>query len=308
MKIFIKNIVLFTAFSIVFYIVAIPFWRSCLPGKFSPNINYRIGGVGHTYSRIKEFKEYINTDSLDILFLGSSHTYRGFDTRIFSENGLKSFNLGSSAQTPIQTITLLYRYLDKAHPKLIIYEVYPPKVASDGVESSLDIIANDKNDIHSYSMAFQINHIKTWNTLVYGSYRDMFNLNKSFNEPVFKKADTYISGGFVEKKIGYYSPQPLSRKKIILDKNQLNKFENVINEIKNRGIRLILVYAPIPKINYSRYTNNNYFDSLMTTYSDYYNFNKMINLNDSLHFYDSDHLNQSGVEIFNNKLLEILNK
>ena len=48
------------------------------------NINYRIGSSGHMYSRLLEVKSY---GRVDLLFLGSSHTYRGFDTRIFSKYG-----------------------------------------------------------------------------------------------------------------------------------------------------------------------------------------------------------------------------
>ena len=93
-----------------------------------------------------------------------------------------------------------------------------------------------------------------------------------------------------------------------MNRKQLNQFEDVVNEIKKRDIELVLVYAPIPRVYYSKFTNNNYFDSLMLTYSEYYNFNEILNLNDSFHFYDYNHLNQSGVRIFNDKLLEILNE
>jgi hypothetical protein len=44
----------------------------------------------------------------------------------------------------------------------------------------------------------------------------------------------------------------------------------------------------------------------MRTYGVYYNFNELLELEDELHFYDEDHLNQSGVEIFSAKLIEIL--
>jgi len=44
----------------------------------------------------------------------------------------------------------------------------------------------------------------------------------------------------------------------------------------------------------------------MSTYSVYYNFNELITLSDSVHFYDSHHLNQSGVDVFNNALLDLL--
>ena len=94
-----------------------------------------LDSYGHMYSRISEIK---NQEDVDILFLGSSHAYRGFDTRIFLENGYKSFNLGSSAQTPTQTKVLVERYLGSLNPELVIYEVYPKTFTMDGVESSLD--------------------------------------------------------------------------------------------------------------------------------------------------------------------------
>jgi hypothetical protein len=46
----------------------------------------------------------------------------------------------------------------------------------------------------------------------------------------------------------------------------------------------------------------------MSSYSTYYNFNEKMTLNDSLHFYDANHLNQNGVELFNEKLIELLNQ
>ena len=47
----------------------------------------------------------------------------------------------------------------------------------------------------------------------------------------------------------------------------------------------------------------------MRTYQlDYYNFNELIKLNDSLDFYDAHHMNQTGVNIFNTKLKEVLPK
>ena len=143
MKNFISNTVLFLLFLSIFYSTFLIIWVHYAPSRFKPNIIYNMGSYGFMYSRLSEIKNYENTN---ILFLGSSHAYRGFDTRIFLDKGLKSFNLGSSSQTPLQTKVLLKRYLERLNPKLVIYEVYPETFTIDGVESSLDIIANDKND------------------------------------------------------------------------------------------------------------------------------------------------------------------
>ena len=305
MKKFIFNTILFLLFTSLFYLIFLFVWGSYAPSRFKPNINYSIGSHGHMYSRIAEIKKYGN---VDILFLGSSHAYRGFDTRVFLENGYKSFNLGSSAQTPVQTKVLLKRYLDSLNPKLVIFEVYPEIFTMDGVESSLDLIANDINDLHSLKMALKINNIKTYNTLVYGFSRDLLGLNSSFSEPTIKGNDKYISGGYVERELGFYKPSEFVKKEISIRDYQLESFLEIVQMVKSRNIKLILVYAPIPKVNYDSYSNNAYFDSIMNSYSEYYNFNEIINLNDTQHFYDFNHLNQNGVKIFNEKLIKLLNE
>lgn len=305
MKKYISNTILFILFTSLFYLTLLFLWGRYAPTIFKPNISYHLGSQGHLYSRLSEVKNY---GDVDILFLGSSHAYRGFDTRVFQKNGYKSFNLGSSSQTPAQTKVLLNRYFERLNPKLVIYEVYPTIFTLDGVESSLDIIANDKNDSESLKMALKINNIKTYNTLVYAFMNDLFGFNKSFSESAVKGSDKYVPGGYVEKEIGFYQPSELEKKEISILDYQLENFSEIVQLVENKNIELILVYAPIPKVNYDSYVHTGYFDSLMSRYSEYYNFNEIISLDDSLHFQDSHHLNQNGVNLFNEKLIEILNQ
>tara|TARA_R110000737_G_scaffold327112_1_gene341205 strand:+ start:2212 stop:3069 length:858 start_codon:yes stop_codon:yes gene_type:complete len=280
-------------------------WASIAPNKFKPNVSYKLGANGHLFSRISEIK---NQSDVDVLFLGSSHAYRGFDPRIFSKYGYNTFNMGSSAQSPLQTKVLINRYLDSLNPKLVIYEVFPATFSLDGVESSLDIVSNDRNDFYSLEMVLKINNIKTYNTFLYALIRDFLGLNESFTESIYKRNDKYVSGGFVENEIEFFKPFPFEKREVKIKDYQLESFLEIVKELEIRNIPVILVYAPISKVHYESYTNTDYFDSLMSSYSDYYNFNEIVYLNDSLHFSDSHHLNQSGVELFNKKLIEILNK
>lgn len=279
-------------------------WGKYIPQKFKYNLNYCIGSYGHMYTRLSEIKKY---HKVDVLFLGSSHTYRGFDVRIFKKNNIDVFNLGSSAQSPIQTKVLLERYLDKVKPKTIIYEVFPETFSADGVESALDIISNDRNDISSLKMALDINHIKVYNTLIYGEIMDLFNSKASYKEPLAKDEDIYISGGFVERKISFFKHSKYKTKIRNFNNGQFTAFNEIVSMIKEKNINLILVNAPITSALYNSYTDNKIFDKKMKQYGNYYNFNKMVMLDDSLHFYDSNHLNQLGVEVFNKKLIESIN-
>jgi len=302
MKPFFKSLLYFIPFLILSYITLIFIWAKFAPNNIQSNLFFNNGNYSNTSIRLKEVKE---TENIDVLFLGSSHTYRGFDTRIFEKKGLKVFNLGTSSQTPIQTKLLLSRYLGKLKPKIIIYEVYPETFTSDGVESALDIITNDKNDFYSIRMALELNNTKVYNTLIYNKIKTVLPFKpNSIKKKV--KNDTYIHNGYVEKKLSFFKYFIHKPRLWHFNKKQQNAFNDILFKLKNK-YKLILVYAPITSSLYKSYKNNDYFDNIMNKYGTYYNFNKILNLNDSLDFYDSNHLNQNGVNLFNSKLIEIIN-
>ncbi len=265
-----------------------------------------MGLSGYMNTRLKEVKK---TKAIDVLFLGSSHTYRGFDPGIFAEHHLTSFNLGSSNQTPLQTEDLLNLYLDRLKPGFIIYEVYPDNFITDGVESSIDLISNHEMGKLSINQAFKVNHIMGYNTLLYAAIRKSVFNDDAFVEPGRNAlvGDTYIEGGFVQKDLKYNTETKVyTHKKWVLNKNQISSFENSIKLIKKKKIPYILVQAPVTKNLYYSYTNNPEVDRFFSQYGPYLNFNPAFDLSDSLDFFDEHHLNQNGVQKFNEKLIHQL--
>ncbi len=207
---FIVTLLGFIAFAMVFYIVAL----LTLPSFFKMNLLYKQGSLGYMNSRTKDIRSYNN---VDILFMGSSHAYRGFDNRIFDSAGFTSFNLGSSMQTPIQAQALLEKYVNKLHPKLVVYEVSTIAFINDGVESSLDLIANDPIAWPTVKMAVQVNNIKTYNTLLFGSVRQMFGDYKNFKDAA-EYGDTYITGGYVQRKMSYFKHTTFTPQRLVFNK------------------------------------------------------------------------------------------
>lgn len=269
------------------------------------NVRSCVGCYGHLFTRVNEIKDIKNPD---ILFLGSSHAYRGFDPRVFQEAGFSVFNLGSSSQAPINTKVLLHQYLDKIQPKMVIYEVYAGTLTSDGVESSLDLLSNNKIDKNALNMALDIHQISTYNTLIYGYFRQILGLNNNFKEEIIQGGDTYIKGGFVESK---FSKNPLHNENKgfwNLNTKQLEILKENINFIRERNIPILLVQAPITQKLYNARANNKEVDSLLSALGEYKNFYGDIPLNDTIDFYDSNHLNQQAVIKFNKKLIEYLKK
>jgi hypothetical protein len=257
---------------------------------------------GHTYSRLAEVK---TIENVDVLIIGSSHALRGVDTRVFQRHGVEAFNLGTNSQTPIQTKLLLKRYIDRLQPKLLIYDVYPYFFTTDGVESALNIIGCDKNDAWSVEMAQTIRNWKVYHTLFYGFFRDKFHLNDTYREPATSGSDTYIPGGYVEREMAYYRPATPVKKEFDFKEQQFAVFDEIINMLHERNIEYILVNAPITHTLHDSYTNWQEYEQRINSRGMYYDFNRLLNLNDSLHFYDGDHLNRNGVEIYSEKLLEI---
>jgi len=303
-KKFIVRLLVFTPFSVAIYCIMICIWGDFAPYFLKKNLFFDKSSSGLLHTRLHEVRNIAN---VDVLVLGSSHAYRGFDPRIFKEAGFNMFNLGSSAQTPIQTEVLIDRYLDRLNPKIVLYEVYPNTFSFDGVESALNLLANDAIDLQSVKMCIKIKHILPVNTLIYALYRDVLNKDAGYKEKAYS-GDTYIKGGFVEKTKVEFNTAKHKKAKWEFNDLQVESFKNVLDKLKEKGVKVYLVNAPIPKDYYNSVSNNAEFDKLMQSYGTYYNFNGKVDLNDSIDFYDSSHLNQTGVVKFNEKLLATIFK
>lgn len=240
-------------FALVTYAGLVILWGNMFEEQAcKKNLSYKTANYGHQFSRMQEIKTAKN---VDLLFLGSSHTYRGFDTRIFRREGWNAYNLGSSSQSHIQTELLLRRYLKNLNPKFIVYEVYPGLFTVDGIESSLNLLGNDDIDLETVKTAFQLNHLKVYNTLIYGIYADLTNQHEGIVEAPRKNLDTYIIGGYVQRDLTFYWRQMHPTATWELRKDQLHAFENSLEIIKNQNIPYLLVQAPVTENYFNSYTN-----------------------------------------------------
>jgi hypothetical protein len=85
---------------------------------------------------------------------------------------------------------------------------------------------------------------------------------------------------------------------------QLRAFERIVGMIRSRGIELYLVRAPIAQYE----VRHNSYDEKTETYykrfAPFFNFNTILDLSDTLHFYDENHLNQAGVQLYNEAIID----
>ena len=306
MKVFLSRILGFTLVAICLYFIFLFLVGTYATVSFRKNLKYEKGGYGFTFKKLKEVKDIEN---IDILILGSSHAYRGIDTRILSKYGFDAFNLGTSAQTPLQTEFLLETYLKKINPRIIIFEVYPSMFTKLGVESSLDIFENTQDiNRHAFNMAFRVNNIKTYNFLAYSTLEKLFLNNNNF-EDKGSGLDCYIQKqGYVERVLSYNKDTIARTRTWDFKKKQIMSFERILKLIESQGIELFLVQAPITKIRYENISNTEEVDYYFRKKGNYINFNGKISLKDYYDFYDSTHLNQNGAEKFTYEIIKCLTK
>lgn len=320
MKTFVLSLLKFFLFAILFYVVFICVGGLILPDFLRRNLLSGISDTGQTNRRLAEAD---TTDMVDILFLGSSRAYRGFDTRIFAKAGYTSFNLGTSNQSPEQSYYLLQKYVVKLQPKTVIFEVNPDIFSGDGAESATDIITHSKPDIELLKMTWAVRNIKAVNGFIFSCLRYIFFVGKQDKVDSENVSNPYVPGGYIATKDSMYNEDKGNAYYCELNDDQLAAFDKIVKFLHTKEIRTLLVQAPVVEKLYNTCPENEKFDKLMKNKGIYYNFNLShhyfgsekltgtrfdlgTKLTETTYFSDGQHLNQKGVEIFNEWLLKLL--
>lgn len=297
------------------FLISLPFvwfafvviWGTVIPEKFRNNLIYSTG-QGFMNLRLEE-AELI--EKIDVLIVGSSHAYRGIDPRRLIDKGIHAFNLGSSLQTPVQTQLLLRKYLRQMNPKLVVFEVGYKTFSSDGVEGAIDLMVNSPDlnwDI--VRMAIELNDMTVYNSLAYTFFRKSI-LNETRQEYLASHSDVdrYVPGGFVERKFLDYEG-PTEFKDHVQPVNPLQQicFEETLRYLRTHNVKTILVQTPILYGYYTSIQNIHEYDDYfrrVASVDGYYNFSDSV-YEETTYFYDHHHLNTTGVERFNDDLINVL--
>ena len=256
MKRLLKHTILFALVALVAYPVLL-----CLLGDLGwvRTARTEMANRGFLNSRIKDIRNYRN---VDVLFLGSSHCYRTFDTRFYRSQGISCFNLGSSNQTPVQTYVLLKAYLD------------------------------------STKMAWHTGNMKVINTWLYSLYNQKIchRLERFHEEPTMDDAE-YIPGGYVEINTKEFERKRYSRHNLFVRPEQMEALKQCLNLLKERDIPYMLVEVQDAYQLRSAFKNHEWFENKMKALGPYRY--KLLPLVDTVHFCNSNHLFKPGIELFN---------
>lgn len=310
---FIRKVIVYCLLSTLVYL-GIIFLLSNSPEDFKyyvrryTNVPLGLGDQGST--SLLRFRDIYNYKDLDILFVGSSHCYRSFDTRVFARKGLAAFNMGSTSQTPLNSYFLLERYLDFIKPKLVVLEVNPMMTSVDGSESFLDLLANMDFNFHLLKMAFATHNFISINGILMHFF-ELKRISNSRAQASFQQDDIYNPGGFVETTRSRMERYVSEERSLQIRPVQIEYIKKIVRLVRQNGGRLLLVTAPM----YEGYMNDlkNYpeWKSAIVKLSrrigaPYLDFTGIPELSRPSLYYDFHHLNAEGVKRFNNLFLKAL--
>ena len=288
MKRFVLHITLFLPLALLFVVAML--WALGGTGWLR-NVTYTLGHDDRLLTKVREVSAHRGAD---VLFVGSSHAYRTFDPRIFAERGIEVVNLGSSNQTPLQSEVLLRQYLDSVHPRLVVIEVHPDIMAYDGVESALYQLSAVPPSWHMVPMALRTHNLRVVCTMPYAL---LHNLVSDTADRFEESREGYVPVGYVERPVEHYSPQPHEPKAICVQDCQRRALRRCTNYLQRRGVPFIMIEVPDTRALMDSYTNLPRFQEDMSQYGPLY-CSPLPVLDDSLHFYNEDHLNQCGVDLY----------
>lgn len=289
---------LFSVFAMLFYVFATSITGKIFPRRFLGNIMTENEISARDFSG-RRYKDATKLKPIDILILGSSHAYRGYDIRIFKNEGFKAYNLGSSAQPLIISNFIFKNYSRLLNPKIIIIDIYPVLLSNLGGESQINLLPLFYNKINFVKSSFQTFDIRVFNSLLFFQAFGNTNLVKDRK----LKNERYIDGGYISSIKTSKDLRNYNRTNLRIEEKNITALKSMVTVAKKRGIKVILFQAPLPKNRYKSYTNNREIDSLMQSIGTYYNYNEFGFLPQDC-FMDDSHINQKGVDIYNQWVLD----
>lgn len=264
---------------------------------------------GGKYHSLRRFREARAKGPVDVVFLGSSHAYRGFDPRLFAAEGLTSMNLGSTAQAPGDSEYVARQYLPALAPRIVVVEVYYGTLASDGLESARDLLVNTPASLSMNELAWS-----TWDLGAIG-FSTAKTLGFAGDESQATQAETpletYVEGGYVESTSHRAATSDGPPLEVDIRDDQLLHLEHLTAFVRSTGAAVVWVSHPLPADHLARIPHRAPIRARIERAADavgvsYWDYGDELGLDPLADFYDFHHLNASGVERFDRALLDRL--
>lgn len=296
--------------SLIFLLISLSIYLIIFGILFSVNIGgiplvYRAvqGNVlkgGGTYIKTHRFKQ---NELYDIVVIGTSHAYRGYDPRIFEKYGFKTYNLGTSDQKMMCTYFLIKNYINHKNCKLLMLDLYDRVFSQTNIESYSDMIQNIPSDKAALEICLSSKDLRAINMLTLRMYNKIA-------KPLDTDTTGYINGYLPTKK---QLRLPAKNRDYVYQTNKesLYYLDKILAYLSEEGVKMVLVEHALPSV--VRVPDHKLFRNDINPILNKYNVQWFDYTNDSTltgiqYFADESHLNVKGVNIYNHRLIEDLIK
>jgi hypothetical protein len=256
---------------------------------------------GHSYQRSTEFNNWVKTEKRKLgVIIGSSTAFRNIIPDTFNTKETSWFNLGSSLQTPRNTMIILDYITEVYKIDFVLLDYYPNIELFSDFESSMDLVKNS-----TFSNAIKIEIIKKsdydfrlLNQFLYRLFKNTLNMKTYLKNESW--SGEYAGLGFVsmDSKIPICASKFKGSPKKI---KESEKLKDIINLLNDRNIPLVINIAPCLGFKYSLHS---FFPLEKKIYlSEIFNNPKI----DSF-FYDTHHMTLKGAKQYSSSIKMELNK
>lgn len=273
----------------------------------------RSKGKRHSYKTFQEF-ERRKSKGFDYVILGSSQAYRGYDPRIFRQEGIRVHNLGTSSQRFMHSAIIGCNYINKEITERVIIDLYTGTFSGSLMEATVNLVQNIPTIRGAFEVGFHTQDVRCANMFMLRALDDLFLEKSQIDTSVnYYDLSRYISGGYAETTDSLMTVEKEDYN--VIYKNNPPHFKylhKVLKHFEKESIPVTLVFTPLPK-EFVAKNIEAFVDEVEQIAKDYddvrvLNFANTLNLDSRYHFFDHRHLNQSGVEIFNTALIRELKK
>jgi hypothetical protein len=264
--------------------------------RISETLNWKGGATW------QKFKEFDAGERWDVVVVGSSHAYRGYDPEHFARRGYRMFNLGTSAQAPNNSVDIVEHYLNAHNTGLLVMDVFEIPLQGTGLEGVADLTQNVTSDAVALRQAMTLKDPRGVNML---TLRWLLS-----NTPPLYFDTTYVGLGFSRRTDSVSAVPTYIRTGVFEPEvDQVRALKEIIRICRQRGIPIVLTEHPVPSqadsLAHGRFRT--FIRDLTGAHGPaFLDFARNHDLDDLNHFYDHTHLNQAGVDRFMPRLIDTL--
>ena len=248
-------------------------------------------------------------DSIDVVFLGSSHSFCSFSPmELWNEYGITSYNLSSGKQAIPCSYYLMKEAIRTQHPKVIVLETYTTNYSEEEIKSTPWMHqAVDGIPLNTTKLEFITEYLSEvlppdqlsefcFPIILYHSR--WYNLNSTDITP----RNTHFRGFSPRTQIKKQTiSEPVFEEKALYEENQLY-LEKIVSLCKENNVELLLCQTPMgvmsekrnKKVRGRMRTVQNYAQEQGLTYINYEEILNEVGIDYSTDFSDSSHLNILG--------------